>query len=232
MKTYRLATHAFLRVLDGHAFILDLLRDEYLAFKNSAALARQVDGWPSSMQGSELPDVDQPIRAEHLLTEGLLREGEEGKSAEPVQLDLPTTDWSDEWLATDLNVGVADIWRFLAAYLQTLTWWRRPMRERVELLRKRVAHARPVYPEEYADEVRRLTGVFLRLRPWFYTALEECLFDSFVMVNFLSRYGCAPYLVIGVAGRPFGAHSWVQFLTHALNELDAKARRHRAIMVV
>jgi hypothetical protein len=83
-----------------------------------------------------------------------------------------------------------------------------------------------------ADEIRQLTGAFLRIRPWFYTALDECLFDSFVLTNFLSRYGCAPYLVIAVAAKPFAAHCWVQFGDCALNELDARARHHLAIFVV
>jgi hypothetical protein len=55
-----------------------------------------------------------------------------------------------------------------------------------------------------------LARVFQRLRRWFFSEKNRCLFNSLSLVYFLQRYGYFPYFVIGVQTAPFSAHAWVQ----------------------
>jgi hypothetical protein len=55
-----------------------------------------------------------------------------------------------------------------------------------------------------------LARVFQRLRRWFFSEKNRCLFNSLSLVYFLQRYGYFPYWVIGVQTAPFAAHAWVQ----------------------
>lgn len=65
---------------------------------------------------------------------------------------------------------------------------------------------------------RDLVGIFLQLRPWFYTARDQCLFDSLVLVEFLRQYHVPATYVIGVTAKPFSAHCWVQLGALVLND--------------
>jgi hypothetical protein len=60
--------------------------------------------------------------------------------------------------------------------------------------------------------------VFTRLRPWFYTAYNKCLFDSLVLRMFLQLSGEPAQIVLGVATKPFRAHAWVQIGEYAVND--------------
>jgi hypothetical protein len=55
-----------------------------------------------------------------------------------------------------------------------------------------------------------LALVFRRLRRWFFSEKNRCLFNSLSLVYFLQLYGYFPYFVIGVQTVPFTAHAWVQ----------------------
>lgn len=65
---------------------------------------------------------------------------------------------------------------------------------------------------------QHLVAVFLRLRPWFYTARDRCLFDSLVLVEFLYKFDVPASYVIGVTSKPFSAHCWVQYGSVVLND--------------
>ncbi len=60
--------------------------------------------------------------------------------------------------------------------------------------------------------------VFLRMRPWIYTAVDACLLDSLVLRDFLRRSGVHSTLVIGINTKPFAAHAWVQYGSQVLND--------------
>jgi hypothetical protein len=234
MGSYRLASHAFVRVLEGHAFVLDLRGDGYMGFRDCAALHRDVDGWPRDASVLGGPGLEEEASVlQGLLQEGLLTPdaGSGASNVQPTMLAPPKADWSSEWLDPDAKVSVADVGRFVLAYLQTRAWWRLTFEQRVHALRACLPTGRRQDVEAEGEAVRLLTGIFLRLRPWFYTAEEQCLFDSFVLINFMRRCGHFPFLVIGVAARPFKAHAWAQFGEIALNELDARARRYAPIFV-
>ncbi len=99
----------------------------------------------------------------------------------------------------------------------------------VERVRRRKAkHARGA-PD--LAEVRRLTAVFGRLRPW-YPRDYLCLFDSLALVEFLARRGQYPDWVFAVHVQPWGAHCWVQAERNLLNEGTEFAGQFTPIMAV
>jgi hypothetical protein len=61
-------------------------------------------------------------------------------------------------------------------------------------------------------------AAFLRLRIWWYTAANHCLFDSLVLAIFLTRQRIRCSFVIGVSTKPFIAHAWVQLGAFVLND--------------
>jgi hypothetical protein len=66
--------------------------------------------------------------------------------------------------------------------------------------------------------VRELVSAFIRIRPWLYTARNNCLLDSLAMVHFLLKCGVPATLAFGVNTNPFRAHAWVQIGNSVLND--------------
>jgi hypothetical protein len=81
------------------------------------------------------------------------------------------------------------------------------------------------------EEVRRLTAVYRRLRPW-YPRKYLCLYDSLALVEFLARRGVYPTWVFAVQAQPFGAHCWVQNERLLLNEGSEYAGQFTPIMAI
>lgn len=81
------------------------------------------------------------------------------------------------------------------------------------------------------DELRRLVGVYDRLRPLFPRNFL-CLFDSISLVEFLAGYNFFPDIIFAVRLDPWSAHCWVQYDTVALNQDIAEAATYRPIMAV
>jgi len=63
-----------------------------------------------------------------------------------------------------------------------------------------------------------LISSFRQLRIWFYTAHDQCLFDSLVLSVFLTLLKVHCTFVIAVASKPFLAHAWVQVGDMVLND--------------
>jgi hypothetical protein len=81
-------------------------------------------------------------------------------------------------------------------------------------------------------QITRLLWSFERIRVWFYTARQHCLFDSLVLSAFLSlaRQPCS--FVIAVSTKPFLAHSWVQVDEAVLNDTVEHVQLFRPILIV
>ena len=77
----------------------------------------------------------------------------------------------------------------------------------------------------------RLTS-FLWLRALCYTAQRRCLFDSLVLSVYLTREKIPCTFVIGVATKPFLAHSWVQIGESVLNDTAERVQDFKPILSV
>jgi hypothetical protein len=69
------------------------------------------------------------------------------------------------------------------------------------------------------------------MRCFVYTAREHCLYDSLVLVEFLSYFNQFPELVIGVTTGPFKAHCWVQYAGLVFNDDYDRVRDFTPILV-
>lgn len=61
-------------------------------------------------------------------------------------------------------------------------------------------------------------SAFFALRPYCYSAYENCLLDSLVLRVFMALRGHDAIFVTGVSLRPFRAHAWVQNGSTVLND--------------
>ncbi len=77
-----------------------------------------------------------------------------------------------------------------------------------------------------------LVEVFKRLRPLLFTAKNQCLYDSLVLVEFLASHGFFPSWVMAVKMGPFSAHSWLQADGIVYNDEVANVARFIPIMTL
>jgi len=86
--------------------------------------------------------------------------------------------------------------------------------------------------ERTQDDLRKLVRVFRYIRPLVYESRDHCLFDSFVLSDFLRRYHIPSTCVIGVCTYPFEAHCWVQTDRFVINGSPEFARRYVPLLTV
>jgi hypothetical protein len=88
-------------------------------------------------------------------------------------------------------------------------------------------HGRP----EKKQHLQRLFSAFAHCRALLYTASGECLLDSLAVHDFLSRFGIASSLVVGVRTCPFSAHAWIQVGPCVVNDIAEIVRAYEPIFV-
>src|SRR5581483_7635697 len=215
MGQYSLARHVFVCVNVEHVVLLDLKADRYWALEaaKTAPLANLVPGWPVQPQSGAANDPgDAQEVAEALCDQGILLGPDAlGKDATPVT----ATPAARELLSQDeyqrVPIGPVAVMRFIAASVTAKVSLRLTPFERV--IRKFTARRRAGLAAEVPldlEAARRLVQTFARLRVFFFTSKNECLFDSLALLGFLARYGIYADWVFGVQARPFAAHCWVQ----------------------
>jgi hypothetical protein len=215
MGQYSLAEHVFVCVNDEHVVLLDLKADRYWALEaaKTAPLGDLVPGWPVHPQAGAANDPgDAQEVAEALCDQGILSGPHaRGKDATPVTPAAAARELLSQDEYKRVPIGLAAVLRFIASSVTAKASLRLRPFERVILeftARKRagLATAQPLDPEV----ARRLVQTFARLRVFFFTSKNECLFDSLALLGFLARYGIYADWVFGVQARPFAAHCWVQ----------------------
>jgi hypothetical protein len=80
--------------------------------------------------------------------------------------------------------------------------------------------------------VGALISSFRQLRIWFYTAHDQCLFDSLVLSVFLTLLKVPCTFVIAVASKPFLAHAWVQVGDMVLNDTAEHVQEFQPLLGV
>jgi hypothetical protein len=83
---------------------------------------------------------------------------------------------------------------------------------------RRIAHSvacrRPASTSEddhsMLDQTVKLVCTFRRIRPWAFTAKDNCLLHALVLIKFLDFYRIPTTWVFGVKVNPWGAHTWAQ----------------------
>lgn len=219
------------------AILLDLKNDRYLGLDAAhvRALGPLVCGWPRIDDATDPLSAADPEQgaavATQLEQEGLLtKAGTHGRPVQPTSLLPPTQMLVDRDVTASPRITAGHIVNFLYACVWARTSLKlRKLGNTVRLL-TRLREATPASCD--LQRLRTLTHVFLDLRLLVYTPAEQCLFDSLVLIRFLSLYRQHPQLCIGVQAEPFYAHAWVQADVHTLNCRPELARRFHPILVV
>jgi len=210
------AVHA--AVYGDDLVLLDTGRDAYFCLPDAGAGLR--------LAGEAVEGLDPDLIAE-LAEMDLLRAGEAPTrpllSVTAPVLDLmseplPKTDWTE----------AADFAGALTA--MSWTYYRRPFaRLLASALARRVRLRRP--GGRASAVLRRRAQAFRALLPW--SPLQgACLFQAFLLLEFLGQAGLTADWVFGVKTWPFSAHSWLQSGPLVLNDSVERVSAYRPILVV
>jgi len=206
------------RIREG-VVLLDIRRDKYfgIAGRQMRALSAVVPGWPAT---SPPAATEEPLTAEYcqhiaqLLVEQelLTADAQTGRNAAPVDLHfdaMPVSVGRDMYRRCPIRL--VDVAKFVTAC--AVAWWwlkRAGLATAVERARRQ-KQASTTPPQQFdIERAAELVSVFRRLRPYFFTARNHCLFHALTLTKFLGYYGVFPTWVIGVKTTPWAAHSWVQ----------------------
>ncbi len=218
---YYLSAHTHCAEFNEGAILLDLRTGNYLGFDDDALqhLKSRVANWPSSGPSDNGTHTDTESAStfiEDLLARGILT-SLEPRTSRPSPA-IPLTSISTTGCPTALgSMPLDQLFAFIKALLRVLFSGRRNrilpvlgwLDGRQHLIDSNTAnlHTLPT-----------LMSSFRRLRIWFYTAHDRCLFDSLVLSVFLTLRKVPCTFVIGVASKPFLAHAWVQAGDMVLND--------------
>jgi hypothetical protein len=207
--------------------MMDLAHGNYLALDIADArlLEHWVRGWPIPGPEQREPEVLKQLIAEGLLTQDPAR-GRNNPA--PVSAIPPVATLLDA-ASGPVRVRAHHVYRFLltvGASLLALRWWS---------LKRIVAHvgARKARAGAFdLDKARELIAVFEYLYPVFFGSNKACLRNSFLLLEFLARYGIFPDWVFAVRATPFLAHCWLQHQGLVLNDHMNSTACLTPIMVV
>jgi hypothetical protein len=246
MARYALADHVFVCLNGEHLVLLDLKEDRYWALEASqtAGLAALVSGWPvktlpnaepaniAAAEGdSSSPEANAALEVLHgrgLLTEGI----PPGKDATPVNPTPPARELISE---TETSAGPR-LGSWLSFFISSAfakfalrTW---PFERVIQRVRRRKQLLGSRSDGLDMERARKLVEAFMRYRVFLFSSKDECLYDSFALLEFLARHGIYPDWVFGVQTRPFAAHCWVQQDDIVFNDTVEHVSGYTPIMVV
>jgi hypothetical protein len=238
MLRYALARHVFACRDGEHIVLLDLKQDRY--FSLEAAKARRLDelvaGWPAARDGAadegHSITVSESV-ARRLAGQGLLTV----HSADALQKPATRAAACAQLIVDSYEDRPPRATRAVAAFVAaTLTAAAILRWGSLERAVRRVARRRERRRDDSATfdipRTRQLLAAFTDLKPLLWTSRDQCLFESFVLLEFLARHGVFPAWVFGVQARPFAAHCWVQQGDTVLNDTLEHLARYTPIMVV
>jgi transglutaminase superfamily protein len=202
MTRYVLPPSVYVCFTQDGAVFLDVRRDRYVGLElDKARTLRRVLAAQSS---AETDCLARELVAAKLLS---ATANETTKPVTTPVIDYPNTllAVSDEppeitWVHI-ARFGIACMSVWLNLHVGSLEYAIRRLQDRKKSLGR---------SSQETDDVQSLVSIFARLRTFVYTARDHCLYDSFVMADYLRRWGVASTCVFGVRTLPFGAHCWVQ----------------------
>lgn len=236
--TYFLAEHAYCCEFDDGAVILELRAGTYLGVHAQYLphIRARVQNWPGSPRDIQahvpFPDADAEDVVTDLLARGILT-----TIATPMRrIAAPSPRFGLTATATMCATKFAPpaaIHRFIAAFLRTILW--HGDRRLASLLNWFQRSQKSIYRSAVPTHShRQLLAVtyFLRLRLWFYTADQHCLFDSLVLAVYLTSQAIACTFIVGVSTKPFKAHAWVQIGELVLNDTAEHVQTFTPMLVI
>jgi hypothetical protein len=229
--------HAYLCEFDDGAILLDLRSDTYLGIdaQHLSNLRACIGNWPNSDRIDRDVEHHDVSASESLLVDLLARgiRTTTPTSTQSSPAPNPTTALtvtSSE--RTRSRIPLTHIARFFIALLLVMSCLKRNrLPALLGWLRQRQSSIHGGNSVTQEEIVERLAS-FLRLRIWCYTARQRCLFDSLVLTVYLTKGKIPCTFVVGVASKPFLAHSWVQIGDSVLNDTAEHAQNFKTILSI
>lgn len=246
MNRYWLAPHVVACETPAGAIFLDLKRNRYLGvgLPSLPQLAACLPAWPPRIAASaghatqfapEIPDetpdeTRDPIAS--VLAAGLLLDHEPTTASfgcGTTQVSVRLSSLADPF-GLQAPLRFSHVCRFLRAYAwandavhhRTLYSVACEIRQRQQSLASDPAEAR----------VAMLVQRFRRLRPFAFTARDQCLFHALALLHFLNAHGVGATWMIGVRTQPWAAHSWVQWGSSLLDSTPEQVCDYTPILSV
>lgn len=228
MTKYWIVDHVHLCATPEGVVFLDMKKDRYLGFGGSdlSYLQLLISGWPihspSAPRASDEALQEAVEACELLLRNGLLtrtrplRERSPSPFLEPLAPIPMCNRFQDKKLAIRFHHVVFFVLACAKTAISLRLFSLHTISEAVRA-RKRKAAARQTLLAS-STPMEALVDVFNRIRPYFYTGRDHCLFHALTLTNFLAFYRQFPTWVIGVRMDPFAAHSWVQHAGTAFDD--------------
>lgn len=233
---YFLSAHTFCCEIEDGAIILDLQSDAYLGIdaQHLADVRASIANWPDSKWNSR-EALNQHVTNSGGLIANLLARGILTTLPTPTQ--PPPARGPSMAMTTDIfsvrrGIPLTHAVQFFTAFLKvSLRGRRNKLSVLLEWLRQGQSSIHRKHAVKW-DNARRQLASFLWLRTWCYTARQRCLFDSLVLSVYLTKGMVPCTFVIGVAARPFLAHSWVQIGESVVNDTAEHAQSFKIILSV
>jgi hypothetical protein len=216
--------------------LLDLKRNKYLGLSgaDANALARRVVDLPKCDETSSAVD-DGAIAElfEEMSSAGMLcRSAEQGAFYPSFAVAAPAAALIDGYSDVTTRIAARELACFVTAALSAKWLLRSFSLERIaRRIRARRLRRQSDAPPDI-ERLRCLVAGFAKMRTFAFTASNECLFDSLVLSEFLSRYWIFPHWVFGVTTNPFAAHCWLQQGSVVINDSPEHVRRFSPIMSI
>lgn len=235
---YRFASHVHACKAGRDLVMLDLKQDRYFGIDPADAreIAPLIAGFPSVIGLHDDEAAGAPADACPLLVE-LLENGTLEQNREALEntargsLPRPEAALIDGYADIDFKVRALDVLHVTSSVVLAAALMRWCSLSRIiahVTAASRHAGRRP-FDVELA---RKRIAAFNRVRPFFYTSAEACLFSSLAMRSFLAHDRLVPKFVFGVSTRPFHAHSWLQHGDIVLNDTPEHVREFTPILII
>ena len=231
--SYFLAPHTFLARVENVVILLDSETDDYILIDASAtprflALLSESVGMERFEQTIEQELV--------LLLDELERHGSitsdarRGKPLEILSMISCSREIPGPHIDAIPKVGFGHVIAMAIAMATTFYLLRiRGLKSALQFVEKLKAKEN-IVNSRY--DIRDIVEIYHRVRPFFYSSKDMCLFNSLSMIIFLSKYGSFPAWCFGVSVKPFQAHCWVEDDQWLYNDQYARIWRFTPIMRV
>ncbi|MEI9985565.1 MAG: lasso peptide biosynthesis B2 protein [Aliidongia sp.] len=219
---YFLSNQVFLSRTSRHYVFLDLKSDRYWAVAQDQleAIGQSLQGW-SACDARPVPFRGMGAADAHRLVDVLVRRGllttdpASGSAVAPTCFPLPKRALLEGCQPVIHHPGFRHLRIFVIAGCSA--GLKRRWQSIAKIVGSRARRHRSDLGHFDESRCRELVAVFGVMRPYF-PGKPSCLLDSFMLVEFLARYGMHAHWVFGVRTEPFSAHCWVQRDDLVLND--------------
>jgi hypothetical protein len=240
MNIYALARHAHACKCGNDVVILDLRADQYLSFSVSelAELPFSIHGLTVGNPAAISRNHSSLSLEKTLFQRGLLapQSDVDARSRpnliEAVSAELPQSSSLDEFpVRARFSSNSEHFWAFMTAWRLSVSRVKRlPIQVIVEQIAREHTASTVAVPID-AEALGTLLAFFNGYRVLTYTSAKRCLFDTYVLIQFLRHFKVRARWVFGVQTSPFAAHCWAQLNRTVLNDRMLRVAAYTPIMV-